>query len=249
MNPREAITCRKLIVARRKKHILSLDVLSILNGTSSAIVGLNGAGKTTLLKVISGAITDYQGNCFLSGTTSRIISPIERARLVAVMPQKLEVSFDISVMQFMHLSLYAQSRRSVWSYSSSPVVLDTLTVCGAMHLFDRMVSELSGGELKRILLAAALVQATPILLLDEPLAGLDPRATEEIVSLIGELKRNSKKTILCVTHDLLTVSRISDRVVALRDGAVCWEGSPADFLTKDILHLVYGGAVPLTMGL
>jgi ABC-type cobalamin/Fe3+-siderophores transport system ATPase subunit len=249
MSNREAVACNNLTVTRGSKQILAIDSVMLSANTSTAIVGLNGAGKSTFLKVLSGSISDYQGDCSLSNISNRTISPLERARLVAVMPQKLEVTFDISVMQFMHLSLYSQSRRGVWSPTISPLVDKTLHHCGATHLGNRMVAELSGGELKRILLAAALVQSAPLVLLDEPLAGLDPRATEEVTLLIEQLKNESGRTLLTVTHDLVTLPRIADQIIALREGALCWQGSPLEFLTKEALSLVYGGAVPLSLSL
>ena len=196
--------------------------LHIHCGELTALIGTNGAGKTTLLRALLGQI-EY------TGTISHLTSdgrPAADLR-TGYVPQQLEFdrSSPVTVMDFMAGSL---SRRPVFlgvSKKTRERVLAALERTHCAQLADRALGALSGGELQRVLLALALTPQPDLLILDEPVSGVDQNGLETFYQTVDELKRRNHMAILLVSHDLSVVERYADRVV-LMQGTVIKQGSP-----------------------
>ena len=196
--------------------------LHIHCGELTALIGTNGAGKTTLLRALLGQI-EY------SGTVRHLTSdgrPAADLR-TGYVPQQLEFdrSTPVTVMDFMAASL---SRRAVFlgvSQKTRAKVMAALERTHCAALADRALGALSGGELQRVLLALALTPQPDLLILDEPVSGVDQNGLEEFYQTVDELKHKNHMAILLVSHDLGVVERYADRVV-LMQGTVVKQGAP-----------------------
>ena len=196
--------------------------LHIHCGELTALIGTNGAGKTTLLRALLGQI-EYTGTIRHLTSDGRPAADLR----TGYVPQQLEFdrSSPVTVMDFMAGSL---SRRPVFlgvSKRTRERVLAALERTHCAQLADRTLGALSGGELQRVLLALALTPQPDLLILDEPVSGVDQNGMETFYQTVDELKRRNHMAILLVSHDLSVVERYADRVV-LMQGTVIKQGSP-----------------------
>ncbi|HMP73949.1 MAG TPA: metal ABC transporter ATP-binding protein [Kiritimatiellia bacterium] len=230
-----AIHFRKLSVSLEGVSILQSVTATVPCGGCSAVVGPNGAGKTTLLLALLNQIP-YQGEIHIASPPPRL----------GYVPQRM--NFDrgtpITVMDFM---VMGNQRRPLWLGTSQRLrntALDLLASVHADTLATRRLGALSGGELQRVLLAAALQHQPELLILDEPAAGIDVRGEHLLCELLERLRRERGFTQLMVSHDLGTVSHHATHVILL-NREVLAEGPPQDVLTP--LHLA--AAFGLHMGI
>ena len=196
--------------------------LHIHCGELTALIGTNGAGKTTLLRALLGQI-EYTGTIRHLTSDGRPAADLR----TGYVPQQLEFdrSSPVTVMDFMAGSL---SRRPVFLGVSKRTRERVLAALGRTHcaqLADRALGALSGGELQRVLLALALTPQPDLLILDEPVSGVDQNGMETFYQTVDELKHRNHMAILLVSHDLSVVERYADRVV-LMQGTVIKQGSP-----------------------
>ena len=196
--------------------------LHIHCGELTALIGTNGAGKTTLLRALLGQI-EYTGTIRHLTSDGRPAADLR----TGYVPQQLEFdrSSPVTVMDFMAGSL---SRRPVFlgvSKKARERVLAALERTHCAQLADRTLGALSGGELQRVLLALALTPQPDLLILDEPVSGVDQNGMETLYQTVDELKHRNHMAILRVSHDLSVVERYADRVV-LMQGTVIKQGSP-----------------------
>ena len=196
--------------------------LHIHCGELTALIGTNGAGKTTLLRALLGQI-EYTGTIRHLTSDGRPAADLR----TGYVPQQLEFdrSSPVTVMDFMAGSL---SRRAVFlgvSRKTRERVLAALERTHCAQLADRALGALSGGELQRVLLALALTPQPDLLILDEPVSGVDQNGLETFYQTVDELKHRNHMAILLVSHDLDVVERYADRVV-LMQGGVIKQGSP-----------------------
>jgi iron complex transport system ATP-binding protein len=219
-----------------------LDVtLEVGRGEVVGLVGPNGSGKTTLVRVASRALRPRSGVVLVGGCDPYRVSARESARLVAVVPQDLMPAFSFTALEMVlmgrtpHLSAWGGSRPEDWSR-----VREAMAATSVQHLADRPVEELSGGERRRVVLAQALAQETPVLLLDEPTAHLDVRHLLEVLEIVRGLAAREGTAVLAILHDLGLAAQTCDRLVTLDGGRVVAEGPPGRVVTKDLLRNVYG---------
>ncbi|SRR5579885_621402 len=198
---------------------LLLDNISLVVARNCATVlgGANGTGKSTLLKILARQLKPLSGEVKLGGADTRSMSPEEFARQVAYVPQSLELNTHLTVEELVMLG--RNPHQQWWSWHASDkdkdTVLKALERTELNKLRSRAITTLSGGELKRAMIATALAQETPFILLDEPVAHLDFKHQLSLLSLIVELK-NSGLGILIVLHDLNMIERVADHVVLLK---------------------------------
>jgi zinc transport system ATP-binding protein len=200
------IAARQIAVSRLGKSILADVDLSIGRREIVTLIGPNGAGKTTLVRVLLG-LERPDG-----GTVTR-----KPGLVVGYVPQRFDVdaAIPLTVERFLGLG-----RRT-----DPQTVRSALEEVGARGLVERQYSELSGGELQRILLARALLRNPDLLVLDEPVRGLDYAGEAEFYKLIGHLRTERNLGVLLVSHDLHIVMAQSDRIVCL-NSHVCCSGAP-----------------------
>ncbi|MAM71314.1 MAG: zinc ABC transporter ATP-binding protein ZnuC [Gammaproteobacteria bacterium] len=188
------------------KHILHNVSLDIDEGQIVTLIGPNGAGKTTLVKVVLGLLEPGSGK----------INRRKKLR-IGYMPQRLQVdpSMPISVKKFLQLAVQARPEN----------IESVLQEVKALHLLTSQVHALSGGELQRVLLARALIQDPQLLVLDEPVQGVDISGQAELYALIASIRNKHRCGILMVSHDLHLVMSATDEVICLNQH-VCCHGLP-----------------------
>ncbi|MDH6060646.1 metal ABC transporter ATP-binding protein [Chrysosporum bergii ANA360D] len=216
-------------------------------GTDTAIVGPNGAGKSTLVKAILDLIPHSGGKVEIFG---RSITKLGHLRhCLGYMPQNFifDRSFPISVGELVGLGWVNENKNHnswfphLWKRDKrkSVAIAEALRRTDADHLQDQAIGTLSGGQLKRVLLAYCLVRPRKLLVLDEAFAGVDVQGTSDFYALLNELKREEGWTVLQVSHDIDMVSRHCDRVLCLNQTVVC-TGQPEVALSPQNLLATYG---------
>ena len=225
-------------------HYVDRQVLSDVNltlhaGSCTALVGANGSGKTTLLRLASGTLKSTSGTVSLQGQLPSEWPHRQRSRLVALVPQQLDVPFDFSVQQIVE-----QGRTPYLGLLRGPSEEDRLAVERALNLTDtaplrhRVFNELSGGERQRVKIALGLAQEAKLLLLDEPTQNLDIGRQAELMVLLSRL-RNEGMTILTSIHDLHLVRENFSEVHLLSPDRSVISGTPAKILTSDNLSKAF----------
>ncbi len=212
--------------------------LHIPRGQLVALIGPNGSGKTTLLRCLLGLQKVDAGEIKLFGESDlRRVLP-----RVGYVPQRLPLdrSFVLSVREFLSLRL-RQTRHWFWKSNRviDQIISETLVEIGAEPLLDRLVGQLSGGQLQRVLIAFSLLSNPELLLLDEPTAGVDTPGEQTFYELIAGVHKRHKLTVVLVSHDLSMVYKHASWVYAL-NGVICCEGSPEHVMNAESLQQAYG---------
>jgi iron complex transport system ATP-binding protein len=211
------------------------------SGHMTTLLGPNGSGKTTLFKCIAGLWRQLSGSIVCNGKDIGSLSPERRARILAVVPQDHEPPFPYSV-----FDAALMGRASHVSLLSSPSKEDrrktkeAMDIVGISHLADRAYTRISGGERQLVLLARALAQEAPLLLLDEPTTHLDFRNQNLMLQKIRDIVKQQELTVLMTLHDPNHASLFSDRIVMLNGGKVIAEGAPHDIISQESLKALYG---------
>lgn len=231
---------RNLTVRRGGVEVLSGIDADLRCGEVTALVGPNGAGKTTLLLAILGQVP-YTGEIRFC----RAEEHGQGASRIGYVPQRLPLDRDapITVLDFFALS----SRRPVFlgpSRTTREAARESLERAGVGHLLRSPLGRLSGGELQRVLFALALQDAPDILLLDEPVSGVDVAGEELFCDFLSQVQRDSRFSLLLVSHDLSVVTRHADRVICLNRRLVC-SGATTEVLTPENLAAMYGNGAQL----
>jgi ABC-type cobalamin/Fe3+-siderophores transport system ATPase subunit len=214
--------------------------LEIAAGTVYGLIGPNGAGKSTLVRAISGVLPAQNGRVLVDGHDLASLSPSQRARLVAVVPQARNLPGSFSAWETVllgrtpHLNFLGQL-----SAQDEVRARQAMERTDCLSLADRPVGELSGGEQQRVLLARALAQATPVLLLDEPTAHLDLQYQVCLLQLVRDLAHQEHLAILIAVHDLNLVARYTDRAALLVKGQIQASGPSAEVLDPALLSRAY----------
>ena len=219
----------------------------ILSGRVLGILGPNGSGKSTLLKLLARVFEPQHGKIELLGDSLQSLSQLDVAKRVALVPQEtLQVfPFTIAEMVLMGRSPHHQGWGG-WHWEDSKdwaIAQNAMEELDVAHLGDRLVTEVSGGERQRAVIARALVQEPQILLLDEPTAFLDLHHQLDIARIIKRLNRERGLTVVLVSHDLNLASQYCDHVLLLNDGRLAAMGSPQKVLNPEIIESVYGCSV------
>jgi iron complex transport system ATP-binding protein len=223
-----------------KKQILRDVTFSVRRGEYLSIVGPNGAGKTTLLKCLDRIVAGGSGQIEILGRPLASYRQKELARHVSYVPQADGRVFPFTVEQFVTMGRYPYlSPFTAVSKEDHQAVRDAQQQTGTLEFADRLLDTLSGGERQKVYVAAALAQGASILLLDEPTTFLDYRHQAEIRGLLMRANREAGVTVVAVTHDVNTAALESDRIVALRDGAVVFCGTPGELMRPDVLKKIY----------
>lgn len=215
---------------------ISLDVRP---GTVNAVLGPNGAGKSTLLHLILGLYPPQRGEIRIGGRPLSTYSRQNLSRQIALVPQREHIPFDFRVLEYVLLG-----RTPHLDFLQMPGPEDVraarqaLERLGIADLADRRVSALSGGEHQLVLIARAVAQETPILLLDEPTAHLDLANKRRILALLRGLAGQGK-TVLFTTHDPDTALAVADDCILMRGGRILHQGPVADVLTSEKLTQTY----------
>lgn len=209
-------------------------------GGITALFGPNGSGKTTMLKTMAGIFSPASGSVFLGETELHRLTPKERACLTAYVPQQSVQVFPFTVGETVLMGrtptlggLFGPNRRDVEKAK------EALEAAGAPELWDRCVTELSGGQRQLVLIARAIAQDTPVLLLDEPTASLDLHHQHDIWRLLLSLAE-AGKTVVVSVHDPNQVLWFCRRAVIMREGSVTIQGESRTIFSRGLLEDLYG---------
>jgi iron complex transport system ATP-binding protein len=233
---------------------LALDAVAVSYGSRAALapytdrvesgewlglIGPNGAGKSSLLRAVAGLV-DAAGVVAVDDRPLGELSRRERAGLVAYVPQEPLIPHDMSVFDYVLLG-----RTPYITYFGAPTRIDRDIAAGVLHrldlvaLADRFLGSLSGGERQRVVIARALAQQAPVLLLDEPTAALDIGHQQQALELVTELRSTDGLTVVSALHDLTLAGTYADRLAMLHEGRVAARGTAAEVLTAERLRDVY----------
>ena len=214
--------------------------LAVGAGEVVAVVGPNGAGKSTIVRVLAGLLRPRSGAVVVRGRRLETLSRAEIAREVAVVPQAFEPLFPFTVREIVALGRTARldtfGRGSREDRQAIARAIDALELG---TLADRPIDGISGGERQRVVLAMALAQETPALLLDEPTVHLDPAHQLATMRLVQRLARERGLGVLAVVHDL-NLAALADRIVVIADGRVVRDAAPLAVLDAALVREVFG---------
>jgi iron complex transport system ATP-binding protein len=235
------------------KRLLRSASLSLLPGELLVVLGPNGAGKSTLLKTLGSELVPGSGSISLDGRPLENWSRSELAQRRAVMPQSSHIVFPFTVFDvvMMGRSPHLRGRESI---SDERIVMNAMALTGVVDLAERNYNTLSGGEQQRVQLARALSQVWVepnesaeqgrYLLLDEPVASMDPAHQLETLRLAKAFSRRGVGVFL-ILHDINLAAMFADRIAVMAGGELRLCGSPGDVLTPDTIHAVFGIKVSL----
>jgi len=241
--PPAQIAATAVSVSFGAKAALEGVSVSVARGEWVALIGPNGAGKTTLLRAI-GRMIRSSGGIELAGHQISRLGQRKLARLIAYVPQHPVLPPEMTGLDYLtlgrtpHLGYFA-----VESDADRRICLDLLDRMTLGDMADRRLATMSGGEAQRLVLARALAQQAPILLLDEPTSALDLGRRVDALELIDELRNERSLTVLSAIHDLTLAGQFADRLVLLHEGRVAADGEPAAVLRDDLLSETFGAGV------
>jgi iron complex transport system ATP-binding protein len=235
------LSARDVTLAYGDTAVVERLSLSIPDGQVTSIIGPNGCGKSTLLRALVRLMSPKAGTVFLDGQSIHQHPTREVARRLGLLAQQSISPDAITVHDLVRRGRYPhQGLFQPPTRADEQIVEQALALAGVDDLRDRSVDELSGGQRQRAWIAMTLAQDTPILLLDEPTTYLDIAHQQEVLALVRRLREQSGRTIVTVLHDVNDAARVSDRIVALRDGEIVAEGRPEEIVTPLLLREVFG---------
>lgn len=233
------IVCRELFAGYGAREVLHGVGFAAGAGEFVAVLGPNGSGKTTLLHALSGVLPVPPGHIRLADAPLESLSPRQRARRVAAVPQRVETLPAIAVRDMVLLGRYPYlSWLGAYGAADYAAADAALAAVGAEELAARPLRELSGGEVQRVLLARALAQEAPVLLLDELSAGLDMARMVELFDVLDE-RRRAGACVITVMHDVNLAALYATRLLGLKAGRVCFDGPVGQVFTEEHLRSLY----------
>lgn len=242
------IETRGLSVTLGEREVLSGIGVRVERGEWLAVIGPNGAGKSTLLRAVMGVVA-HRGEVSIDGQDASRLKPRERARLTAYAPQSPALPPDMTVFEYALLGrtpyISYLGRESRHDREVTASVLERLDLAGLAY---RQVGHLSGGERQRAVLARALVQQAPVLLLDEPTTALDLGHQQQVLELVDRLRLADGLTVITTLHDLSVAGQYADRLLLIADGRAVASGKPVQVLTEALVGKHFGAHVKIEPG-
>ena len=237
------LSINNLTFSYDKKPVLDGLTFEVSAGDFCAVIGPNGSGKSTLLKAVSGLLPETAVRTAVSvdGQPLADYTPLELARKVAYVPQRVDIVFDFTVFDTVMMGRHPhQSRWETGTPHDREVVTEMLDKTGVLALKDRMLSQLSGGEVQRVMIARAMAQQTPVLLLDEPLSNLDVTHKFEVMRLLRALNREQDVTVLIVVHDFAFAKQFATTTLLLKSGKRLAYGPTDEVIILPMIRDAFG---------
>jgi len=234
------LSVKNLSFSYNSKCILDNISFEIRQGSFVSIVGPNGAGKSTLVNIISKVLKGFDGSVSLEGKDLKLMTSRELAQNMAVVPQYTNPSFGFTVEEMVmmgrhpYISRFGRERPEDYR-----VVREVMEKTSITQFASRRFTQLSGGEKQRVVIAQALAQETPILLLDEPTSHLDINFQIELMNLFSRLNREEGKTIVGVFHDINLAIQNSSQIMLLKDGNIFGFDEPEKIINRQNLKSVF----------
>ncbi len=233
------IVCQGLRAGYGRREVLSGLDLHVAPGEMVGLLGPNGAGKTTLLLTLTGALPLRGGRVRLAGRDLATLSPRQRARLVAAVPQRLDAVPELTARALVLMGRYPYlGLLGGYGPEDETIAFEAMVATGVAALADRPCAALSGGEFQRVLVARALAQATDLLILDEASANLDMARKVELHDLLAA-RNAAGATVVAALHDINLAALYCRRLVFVKDGRIVADGPVADVFTQSTLSRIY----------
>mgnify|MGYP005776282905 CR=1 FL=1 len=226
-----------------EQEILKNINLHIHCGTLAAVIGKNGAGKSTLIKAILGDIPHTGTIEFSLHEKGTVISNKKMDLKIGYVPQSLNIEKKTPISVYDMIACYQSAYPVFWKKSRALYrkILDALALFQASELIDKQVCNLSGGELQRVLLSMAVMDGPDLLLLDEPVSGIDQTGMDLFYQTISELKSHYDLAVILISHDLDYVARYADQVVLIDEKTVACQGDVRHVYESPEFERVFGG--------
>tara|TARA_R110002049_G_scaffold221841_24_gene393373 strand:+ start:1712 stop:2509 length:798 start_codon:yes stop_codon:yes gene_type:complete len=231
---------QQLTVEVASKILISDISFDLEQGGYLCILGPNGAGKSTLLKALMGIVETTSGEITLNQQAVSRLSQKQRAQHISYVPQAHGRQLNFNVADFIKMGRFPyHSAFSDWTLKDQQAMDRAIEITNVTDFLSRQMQTLSGGESQRVMIAAALCQQTPLLLLDEPTSFLDPHHQVEVHQLIRQLNQQHNISIIEVSHDLNHAAHHSKHILALKNGKTLWYGKSPELLQASHLQELY----------
>lgn len=228
------------------EDVLKKITLKIEKGQLVSILGPNGSGKTTLLKSLCKLLTPNEGEISLQEKCIKTLSTQTLAKTLAVVHQTDQSDFEFSVEEVVLMGRFPHLRKFQSESSADYAIADeAMSQTDVMHLKEKSIQSISGGERQRVMIARALTQDTDLLLLDEPISHLDIKYQLEILKLCQKLKYAKEMTVVTTLHDINMAARFSDFIILMKEGEILEMGSPQKVITPENIKKVYEVSVEI----
>jgi len=238
------LNVRDIHFAYDSRPVLKGISFELEHGAMVGFIGPNGSGKSTLIKLLSKVLRPTRGEVHFRGHDIDGMSPAELARHVGVVPQNPTVAFSFTGLETVTAGRYPHiGRFGFETQRDLEIARHAMALTDTIHLCNRRIEEMSGGEKQRVFLARAIAQEPEMLLLDEPTTHLDINHQIEIMDLIRKLHSDRNLTVLSVTHDLNLAAEYFDTLLLLSEGELAMEGSPSQVIAEEVIRKVYGANV------
>ncbi len=230
---------KNLYCGYNKSNIIKNISFSVNKNTNLCIIGPNGSGKSTLLKSISNIIP-FKGDVILEEKSISSMKRKEIAKNIALMSQTSDIYFPYSVFDAVSTGRYVHTKGINYkSNEEKEYIISCIESVGLINEKDKMITQLSGGQLQKVFLARAFAQNPKVLLLDEPTNHLDLKSQIEILEYVNKWKENNNRLVISVIHDLNLVRNFSENVILLNNGEIVYKGLAKDVLSSDIINNTY----------
>lgn len=237
----KGLEARELSLGYDGRDIISGLSLTVDHARVTSIIGPNGCGKSTLLRGLGRLLAPRSGEVLLDGVSMAKQSTRRIAQRVSILPQAPTAPSGLTVADLVSRGRHPRQKwYQQFSLADQSVVDQALQATDMVEMADTPLEDLSGGQRQRAWISMTLAQETEILLLDEPTTYLDLAHQVDVLELVRRLNREHDRTVVMVLHDISLAARYSDHIVAMKDGAVVAQGSPADVITPELLQEVFG---------
>ena len=238
--PPVVIRVERLRCGYGDRDVLKEVSFEVRRGEFVGVLGPNGAGKSTLMLALSGIVPVRHGRIEVLGRTAQTLKPKERARGMAVIAQDADARFPFTCREVVRMGRYPhQGRWKLDSLEDEAVVSRVIHITDTESLAERLITAVSGGERQRVVVARALAQEAPILLLDEAVSAMDVHRRLQVFRLLERLNVEEGLTILAVLHDVNLAAFFCRRMIFLKGGETAADGQVSEVLTPGILEEVY----------
>lgn len=233
-------------IAHDGRVVLDVEQLSLRTDAFTVILGHNGSGKSTLMGALARQHRPTQGRILLNGQPLDDYSSRAFAKMVAFLPQRLPDVPGLSVRELCGLGRFPWlGALGRWRPEDDRIVDTALERTGLTRFADHPADRLSGGERQRAWIAMLLAQQAPVLMLDEPISALDLAHQLEVLRLLRSLRDTAGCGVIVILHEVNLAARFADRIVALKHGRVCFDGTPAALMRPEVLSGLYGVGIQM----
>ncbi len=242
MNP--LLQLKQTTFSYGERSVIQNIDLDLHSGDFMGILGPNGSGKTTLLRLMAGVLKPQRGEIKLLGKPLKDYPPRERAKIMGMVPQEFDILFPFEAFEVVLMGRWPYLKAMAWeSEEDKKMARAAMELTDSFQFAHRPVTELSGGEQERVLIARALAQNPQLLLLDEPTTHLDLEHQMRIYELLLKLNQEKKMTIVMVVHDLNFAAIACQKILLLKEGRCVKMGSPEEVMDEATLKSVFNVGV------